>query len=218
METTRQGISALADIANGSSRHHSGSAESELSGSLAAKMSELSGINSDISKLSGEVGLLTLPLERPSRKLDHLSARKRQLHHFISDPVSTIADESIYSEFRKMVAELKEAIENGTVEVKNRDEGISHASMLLNSNIYEMISALKSLRFKKSGIEGEIRTIETAMADIHGKKTDSERAMGDMKDMEEKLAEATNLRESEKVAIEKLFYSCYNKTISIILK
>ena len=187
-----------------------------IQGDIEMRRSRLSETNRKISDLSDRISLLTLPLGRASRKLDHKSVRKRHLGEFLSDPISSISSESDYNEFRSMLQELKESVEKGVVEVKNRDELLGAVSIALDSDIYSMINGLASARQERSIIESEIAALEATLSDLHKSKLSSEKLQKDLSLAGEKMKSSMGLRDSEKIEIERLFLAYYKKPIEII--
>ncbi len=79
------------------------------------------------------ISLLTTPLERQARKMDHISLGKRRLYPMMADPVGEMKSEAEYQEFKALVKKLKEDVEKESVDAKNRVgtlESISHANEL----------------------------------------------------------------------------------------
>ena len=178
---------------------------------------ELSEINLGISRLSDRISLITLPLSRSARKLDHVSIKKKHLSAAIIDPIGNIADESDYKEFRELVQELKASMEKGVIEVKNREELLGTISEVLDTDIYSMINELRSMKAKKSAVEGEMATLEIALSDIRKVKTDSEKILQDISTVEDRKKEILRAREMEKAETERLFSSYYRKAVVILL-
>ena len=190
--------------------------ESDLSRMLSEKRSELSEVVAQASRLSEGISLLVIPLERPSKKFDHISARKRHLHDFISDAAGNLRTEADYDEFRSMLNELHDAVEKGSVEVKNKAESIGAINALLAANIYGMLNSLKSIQQRRSRVDGEIRTIETDIFDIHKGRSAKERTARQIETLEKRIEDAKRSRGSTKTNIEALFMSSYKKSIAIV--
>lgn len=177
---------------------------------------KLSETNRKISDLSDRISLLTMPLGRASRKLDHSSVRKRHLGEFISDPIKSISSESDYKEFRSMLQELKESVEKGIIEVKNGEELLGSVSVALDSDIYSMVKELESARQERSLIESGIGTLEATISDMHKSRLNSEKLRQDLSLAEEKGRASIGLKDSEKKEIERLFLAYYKKPIEIL--
>lgn len=212
--TLGEGLRALRDGAAGGSGK-AGDEERGISARLDMKRAEMSAASSEVSRISGSMGLLTMPLERASRKLDHMSLGKRQLHAFISDPVGSIANESDYEEFRSKLAELKEAVEAGRVDVKNKAETVGAIGALADAGIYAMIGSLKSARARRLELEQETMALETAISDLRKGKAASDKAMRDASAMEERIRQVEKERDAAASDTESLFLKYYRKRISI---
>lgn len=187
----------------------------EMAEKLAAKKGELARANAEGSDLHSRIGLLTAPLERPSRKFDHLSARKRQLHAFVEDPIGTMSDAAGYAEFKEMVRQMVEAVNSGAIDVKNREETLRAASAALDSDIPSMISSFKSLQHRRSDLENEIRGIDRTLNSLKEGKTASDSAAHLMESLKREIAELEKSRDAEKAAIERLFMDDYGKSVII---
>ena len=187
----------------------------ELTGKLAERRAELARMGGEASELQNRINLLAAPLERPSRKFDHLSARKRQLHHFIEDPIGTIRDEAEYGEFRALLQQLAEAVRSGAIDVKNREEVGRAASALLGSDLLSMASSFRSAQRETYGLNDEIRGLEGALSSLKEGKTASESAAHRIEALETRVRDIGRKREAEKDAIERLFLEGYGKRISV---
>ncbi len=188
----------------------------EISRKLCDKKSELARLNKERSSLHDRITSLTLPLERASKKLDHLSSGKAKLHVFVEKPINTINNESEYGEFRSLVQELNKKIHEGSIDLKNGDKVSEAVSMLLNSDIYSMINSFKAYQQKELEMSGEIDALERGQNEIRNERTASERHAQEMADMEARAKEIEKNKAAEKSAIEKLFLDHYGVLISII--
>jgi cob(I)alamin adenosyltransferase len=182
---------------------------------LALKRKELARATAEGSDLHSRIGLLTAPLERPSRKFDHLSARKRQLHQFVDDPIGMMAGEAEYAEFRTLVLKLIDAVTSGAIEVKNREETVRTATAVLGADILSMIESFRSMQRRRSDLEGEIRGLERTLNTLNEGRTASESAAHRLESLKREAAELEKARDAERRAIEKLFSESYGKSISI---
>ncbi len=191
--------------------------EKEVITKLESRKAEQMEIHKEVLRLQEKIAFLTMPLERASKKFDHISAKKRQLYSFISDPINTIDSESAYSEFKDMIKELKENINLGKIDVKNTAKVNEIASSLLTADIYSLIHSFKTAQSKKQEIENEVRALERRSDDIKNRKMNAENAVHSAETMEKEENELKTSIKSIKNDVEKLFLDSYNKRISIIL-
>ena len=189
--------------------------ESETRDKLSAKSSELSALGGEISRLASRINLLTAPLERPSKKLDHLTIRKKSLHAFVADPVGTLKNEAEYRDFIELVQELKKNVDSGAIDTKNRQELQNSIAALLNSEIYQMISSLKTTEHKKADMTAEQRELERVLEGIISGRDSATSALHQIEKMEKDYADISMSRDSLKAKIEKEFSANYGKPISI---
>jgi predicted nuclease with TOPRIM domain len=187
----------------------------DLSAKLEDKRAELAKLSRERSELHNKINSMVLPLERASKKLDHLSASKSKLHVFVEDPVKTINNESEYGEFKTLLRELNEKIRAGSIDLRNGDKMSETVSMLLGSDLYSMIASLRSIQQKESDIKGEIGALEGDLNEIKTERTSSERHAQKMADMKGRMAEIERGEAAEKGVIEKLFSDNYGVLISI---
>ena len=216
-EAFRNGAEALRESISSGSSNAVAEEESNISSSISSKVAEMSSIDAGLSMLSSQIGSLTLTLERPSRKQDHLSVRKRHLHPMMTNPEEGIKSRADSNEFTEMVRELRDNIEKNVIEVKNKDGTLNTISELLNSDIYSMLESVKSLKQKRSDVKREIGVMEGALEDVKKGKVSAAEAREEIKKMEGKAAEAEKSINPAKEALEVMFFEYYKKRITIVL-
>ncbi len=192
--------------------------ESELAGRIGSTKGELAAADAGIKKLSGQISLLTTNLERPARKMDHLSMSKRQLHQFMADPIGTITDREEFGKVVAMVKELREDVEKGSVDTKNKEGTLEAISLLLDSDLYGMISSLRLLQQKRLDSEYEIRDMEITLNSLEKRRGSSEKAAQEVGAMEKRIEDTGGSVASSKKMIEKLFLEYYRRPLSITLE
>ena len=191
--------------------------EAEILKEISGKRSEISSISEAISKHSSDISRLTLPLERPSRKLDHIMVRKRSLHAMLADAAGSITSSTDNDEFLELIRELKKNIENGSIEVKNRDGTLETVSELLGSDMYSMVESFKALQQRRSDLERDIRVLEGVIVDIKKGKSSAEKAKEEIRRMEGMAEEMSTKVAPAKAELESMFLQHYNKSLLIIL-
>ncbi|MDE1768321.1 MAG: hypothetical protein KGH69_04870 [Candidatus Micrarchaeota archaeon] len=215
LQVLNEGISAVSSSLEGKDSEANPDVHERISKELSGKQEELSAVKTDISRIRSRMDELTLPLERPSKKLDHLSARRRKLHDFIADPLGSIASDEDYDEFRAMLTELKESLDKGTVDVKNRGTALNAIEELSNMDIREKAASLRQSMERKTALEEEIRILTQALADTQDEMKAKERSSRDREGMRQKENETMHSREEAKRKVERLFETYYRKRISI---
>jgi predicted nucleic acid-binding Zn-ribbon protein len=189
--------------------------ERKASGALADKMAELTKARDELSALHGKISTLTSPLDRASKKFDHVSAERRQLHPFIEDPIGTSFAESDYKEFMALVKKLEASVESGSVDVKNKDEVANLTSDLLKSELHPKIIAANSLKSRISELEKEIRALDIILDGLRESKVSSEKRTRNAEELERRFREIEKRRDSAKSEIERLFKEHYGRAILI---
>lgn len=217
LEAMRKRIDVLKQNSKPNDDSASNKSELDASEKLTNKKSELAKLSAEGSRLYNKINLLATPLERVAKKLDHLSASKKQLHMFIEDPIGRISNEAEYNEFRALVQELNKAVETGAVDAKNRAEVSRGASELLNSDIYSMINSFRSIQQRRLEATNEVRSLETALDSIREERAASERRVKEIETLEGRAGEIKKARDDAKSAVERLFSDYYAKPISIAL-
>ncbi|MGI0141740.1 MAG: hypothetical protein ACREBF_03780 [Candidatus Micrarchaeales archaeon] len=191
--------------------------EAEALERLFEKKDEILKIDGEVHHLMVKIESLTAPLDRASKKLDHIHTRKRPLNTFIMDPMGNMHSQTDYEEFRSLVQELEKEVASGAVEVKNGEVVMSAISMLLNSDIYYMIDSRRSLQQKKSGLEGELKILERLHDELRKGKENKTKSAQEIARMESEIESITKSQISLKAAIEKGFQDYYGKTIVVII-
>lgn len=191
--------------------------EGSLLKNLEAKRKEFSEIAADAARLSEKISLLTAPLERPARKQDHLSLNNKvALSSFIYDPINKINGESQYGEFVSLLGEMKENIEKGAIDTKNREGVLESVSALLNSDIYSTIKSFNSLQEKKAVVGEEIRMLERTDNELKKGRDSAEKLARDINSMREEAEAVRKTIGLGKASIEKLFLEYYRKHVTIL--
>jgi hypothetical protein len=189
----------------------------ELQADLAAKRAELGRVEREAAGLRNRIGALTAPLDRASKKFDHLHQSRRPLNAFIGDPIGRITSDLHYAEFRAQLERLIEAVRSGAIEVKNREEAADAAAALLSTDLKLMLSSYKSLEHDTSILEGEVRAAERAVGSLKESRSASESAAHRLEVLRARVADLEVEREAEKRVVEGLFADNYKRPISIIL-
>jgi chromosome segregation ATPase len=190
--------------------------EADIRENLANKRAELSRAAAESLELSNKINALTLSLERASKKFDHLSASKRELHNFVTNPINTIRNEADLNDFVRLLQELRGLVDIGKIDVKNKTEVNAKISELINSDIYQMIKALDATTDKKNEINSEIRMLENVLSDIKDAKSSSDKSLEEVTKMKSDAEEITKKISEEKEIIAKQFLQYYGKRISIV--
>ncbi len=217
LETIKESIDAIREGISKKDDSTDAAQEKKILDEISEKKDEISLVNDSMSKLTGEISMLTVPLERPSRKFDHLSVRKKPLYPMIINPISNIADKTEYEEFIDLVGDMMKKIEDGSIDIKNKEGTLRVISELLNSDLFSMCSSFKSLRQKRFEMESGIRVIEGALSDMKKGKRSAESAVNEIKDLEEKKSEISKSIKPTKEAIEAMFLGYYKKQVSVIM-
>ena len=185
--------------------------------SLARKREELNDISGKISETSKKINSLTAPLERASKKFDHMTLGRKPLSRFLLDPINTLSSESEYAEFKSLMADFSKALMSGSIDLKNAEYVAAAASELEESGIYESIEMLKSLKSKKSETESEIRSLENEIGLISSAKRKVTDAAQEADALKSKSVSVSKSMNELKGQIEAAFEANYGKRIRIIL-
>ncbi len=192
-----------------------GSGEADFLAGIKAKSEELAAIATESNRLYSRISYLTLPLEKPSRKADHLSPRKQKLNPMLIEPIDDIADEEAYKQFLVLVKELGEGIASGRVEVRNKGEALSEVKALLNSDLYSLITSFRQCTKRRSETEHEIRGLEGRLNSVSSAKKALERSAEELADSETRAKELEVAIHKREASTESLFRQHYKKRITI---
>jgi hypothetical protein len=190
--------------------------ETELASDLSAKGKSLWDLNNEISALHSRVGSLIVPLERVAKKFDHTSGRKRQLWTFLEDPMSNIKNENDYKEFRDLMTGLKKEVDSGSIESKNNLRINSAISDLMSTDLYSILSSLRSFDAKRLELENSVRLSSGALDRLKGSRGTHEKVATDIESLKRSAEEMTANIESTNRSIERLFFEYYDQKIKII--
>ncbi|MHB1830692.1 MAG: hypothetical protein ACYCO0_04845 [Candidatus Micrarchaeaceae archaeon] len=191
--------------------------EEEISKNISAKRLEMVDLDRSASNLTAKISLLTLPLERAARKFDHLSVNRKKLRDFIMDPINTIKDEGSYAEFVALVKELKGFAGAGKIDVKNKEDLNAEITSLIDSDIYYLISSLRSMQGKKSGISDEVRLLERTLKEVEESRGSVRKAVHEAEEIRESIKKVSASRDMAKSQAERELMQYYGIRISIIL-
>ena len=192
-----------------------GMKEHEIEIELKVKKAEQESIGAQALALYMRMRELVTPLERASKKFDHVSAGKKSLYRYMSDPVAAIADRTEYAEFAEMVKRLRESIGTGKIDVKNKEAAETSANYLLDSDMYDMIEAYRAMKSAKSALDKEAARLETELKYMMSSKASAERAAQDAGRLQENMKETEHSIEATKATVERLVASYYGKSLSI---
>ncbi len=216
-DETNSSISAVNENMISGNSNVIGEEETKISADISKKKEELDALNKERSALTNKIRLVTMPLERPARKFDHASQKKRPLHAFIMDPIGGIGNESDYNEFVGLLEELRRSLGSGTVDMKSNAKIEEEIAELIRTNIYEISVRLKMLSNKKSELEGEIRSLDIIINRLRENESSSARAMRDIESMKRELMDIGANRAVVKGRIESLFLGYYNRRLSVVI-
>lgn len=215
LNTAKDMANSLNESLKSASSNSKETEEGRLKTALASQEKDLQELNRKISEINVRVSQLILPLERASKKFDHLSVRKTTLSEFITDPTSRINSESDYQEFRQLLAELKKSINEGKVEAKNNSRINESISGLLDSNLYVEIGELRALEGRRAELDRSIRMLRTDLSYIQQSKSSHEKVISEIHSLETGEKEMMQRIKDIKESIEKLFLEYYKKRIRI---
>ncbi len=215
LEMLRNGIALLKSPSGEDEGEAIIASETEILNAAEAKRSELSGIEKEMASASARISLATAPLDRVSKKFDHLSMRKKSLHELLTDPVKALRDEVSYGELIGTVKELRASVEGGAIETKNRDGTIAAIDSLLASDIYGSAASVRMLSERRASILREIKDMERIVADFHTRREEKTRRLAEHAEMLSRKNQADKRVAKEKKEVEMGFAEHYHKSISV---
>ena len=215
LNTTKGMADSLSESLTSANHESKEAEENKLKGVLDSQEKELQELNRRISEITVRMSQLTLPLERVSKKFDHLSVGKTTLSEFISDSTSKINSESDYQEFKQLLSELKKSINEGKIDAKNNSRVNESISALMDSGLYLEIRALRDLEGRRSELDRSIKMLRTELSYIGQRKSSHEKVMLEIHSLETGEKETMQRITDVKASIEKLFHEYYKKRIRI---
>ena len=188
-----------------------------ISEAISAKQSTLSEISRESSVLHQRIMHLTAPLERPSKKYDHIEQKKKGLNLFIKDPIGSLNSESDYGILMSLINEMADKFESGGIETKDADKVRESVAELANADIYGMVGEYRLLQQKALAIHNEIKSLESSHARFREAMSNSKRASESKESMRRRAAEIGAKLETAKAEVECMFLAYYGKRISIVI-
>lgn len=184
---------------------------------LSTKEAELSKISDEESNLSNRIKEVVLPLEKASKKFDHMASGKKRLHIFIAEPLASIRNDADYRELRELLLELNAALDSGVIDIKNVSEAKDAVLSILGSDINSMINTLRSLRDGRESLEKEVKVLKRLVEEMEVGRSSMVKSLREVGAIERNVKEIEKSRESAKNRVEKLFIEYYKKKIIISL-
>jgi hypothetical protein len=138
------------------------------------------------------------------------------LSSFIYDPVNKINSEAQYGEFVGLLNEMRENVEKGEIDTKNKEGTLNTISMLLNSDIYSTINSFNLLQERKIAVDEEVKILERTLNELKKGKDSTEKAGKDIILMREEAETILKSINSGKASIERMFSEYYRKQITIV--
>ena len=215
LNTAKGMVDSLSESLTSANHESKEAEENKLKGVLDSQEKELQELNRRISEITVRMSQLTLPLERVSKKFDHLSVGKTMLSEFIADSTSKINSESDYQEFKQLLSELKKSINEGKIDAKNNSRVNESISALMDSGLYLEIRALRDLEGRRSELDRSIKMLRTELSYIGQRKSSHEKVMLEIHSLETGEKETMQRITDVKASIEKLFHEYYKKRIRI---
>ncbi len=215
LNTANEMVNSLNESLKSASSSSKEAEENILETALSSQDKDMQELNRKISEINVRVSQFILPLERVSKKFDHLSVRKPTLSEFIADPTSRINNESDYQEFTKLLSELKKSITEGKIEAKNNSRINESISELMDPNLYVEIGTLKDLEGRRVELDRSIKMLRTDLSYIQQSKSSHEKVMSEIHSLETGEKETMQRVKDVKASIEKLFLEYYKKRIRI---
>lgn len=208
-------MAALEGMAAGSDGDAARTAESGMRARLEGKARELEEQRRRNAFIRDRITQLTLPLERASKKFDHVSGAKRSLSKFVSDPAGTITSDLEYAAFTAMAKNMQRSISSGEIALKSAEETNERINELLNSDLYGIITELRAAAAVELELERECKSLDSELAGLRGASESMARSREELEAMARR-GEALESSISEgKRAIEGLFLRRYSMRIRI---
>ena len=188
-----------------------------ISEAISAKQSTLSEISRESSVLHQRIMRLTAPLERPSKKFDHIAQNKKGLNQFIKDPIGSLNSESDYGILMSLINEMADKLG-----VRGyRDKGCRQGEGI-GSRAGKCGHLWHGRRVQATAAEGLSHARGNKIArkqscKVQGGNEQFERASESKESMRRRAAEIGAKLEATKAEIERLFLAYYGKRISIII-
>ncbi len=190
--------------------------ENELAGDMESEKENLAKIKKELSSAQGAIASLLLPLHRPSKKFDYMSAGKIKFVDYLSDPIERIRDESDLRTVLNLSGALKEAIGSGRVDVKDRDGVIKEIDAMMPTDMLAIINDVRRLREDEAQAQRKIKALQAQISSLQAKEAQIERDAGDKVKLSKRLEEFGSVRDSLRLKIERQFKDIYRREIKVV--
>ncbi|MGC8710065.1 MAG: hypothetical protein ACP5RF_00405 [Candidatus Micrarchaeia archaeon] len=191
--------------------------EAKLAEELSSKRSEISKVESEIASLSAKIQSLVAPLHRVSKKFDHLSARKQQLHAFIENPVASISADSEYLEFMQLLKDLNEYLQKGKLEIGGEKDISEAVNLLLHYNLYADIKKMSQLDNMRKQMLEEAASMSRVIDEVAKGKMSHQQSLSEIERLRKAEEQDKSSLASRKAKIEEMVFEHYRKRIKIAL-
>lgn len=193
---------------------------SEFESKLSAKQQELSNAKAKLSSLRDSIRIQTAPLDRASRKFDHISKRKRKLNYFVTNPIEAISSEEEYAEFLELLNELKTCItpnapDEKSLDITNKAETLDIISKITSLDLYRKILSLEPFDSEVRNIISEIKELERTIYSIRAIKDGKLKSAGEIERINREITNLQNSKVHTKAEIARLFAESYSKQILV---
>ncbi|EET90179.1 MAG: hypothetical protein LVQ97_01005 [Candidatus Micrarchaeales archaeon] len=192
------------------------SEEASLSSKIAGLRDRSAYLSSEINRAYSEIDQLLQRVERAARKYDHASTKKRKFSDYLSNRYAMLENESGYSDFLKMLGDMRDGISKGEIMVKNPQDEISHINLIIGSGISDNLKSIASLRNEKAAIDGEIGAYSGDIRTIEMEKSKNDYTLGSKAQLSERKASLEHELSQAKLAIERHFRDYFGKEIKIL--
>ena len=190
--------------------------EASLNSKISGLRDRSAYLSSEINRAYSEIDQLLQRIERAARKYDYVSAQKRKFSDYLSNRYAMLENESDYSDFLKMLEDMRDRISKGEIAVKNPQDEISHINLILGSGISDNLESIASLKSEKASIDGEIEAHGGEIRAIEMEKSKNDYTLGSKAQLSERKVSLERELSQAKLAIEKHFRDYFGKEIKIL--
>lgn len=160
---------------------------------------------------------LLLPLERASRKHDHMSASKRKLTEYIKDPPGLIRTADDITIIHRHLSEIADEIRTGKIDAKNSAGLVSQIDAIRGSDLLALAESSRKAAIELKNSEAEVSELRIQLLALEKRKMDVQRAAAEKAGTEQEIGLKSARLSAEKKETEQLFLSYYRKQVEIML-
>lgn len=182
---------------------------------ISQKKQDVEKLDVEISTINSRIGKQFIVIDRSAKKYDHLKRHKNGLSDILMDPAGKLKNVEDYKEFEGMLESLEKMIEEGAIELRNKESVIKTINEIGSEDIYSEIQKIHELEEKRRETKNEINRYLFEYDRISDRKKEIAKQEKEIGNISIKIEELKKKYNSLKQEIEEFLLRYYKKNIEI---